>query len=83
MAADRGSQHNHVMRIHIGFLLYPDLTQLDVTGPYAVLGLLPDAKLHLVWKNLTPVRAYRGMCGVIRHVRAQIAMAQETGKLTL
>jgi hypothetical protein len=27
-----------------GFLLFPDLTQLDLTGPYEVLSRLPGAR---------------------------------------
>jgi cyclohexyl-isocyanide hydratase len=45
----------------IGFLLFPDITQLDMTGPYEVLTKLPDAEVHLVWKTLEPVRASGGM----------------------
>lgn len=40
---------------HIGFLLYPDLTQLDMTGPAQVLSRMPGAKLHFVWKSRDPV----------------------------
>ena len=37
--------------IHIGFLIYPDVTQLDATGPAQVLSLLPGAVIHFVWKT--------------------------------
>ena len=39
------------MPFHIGFLPFPDITQLDMTGPYEVFTGLPDARVHLVWKN--------------------------------
>lgn len=45
----------------VGFLLYPDLTQLDLTGPWEVLARAPGAELHLVWKELQPVAADSGM----------------------
>jgi len=45
----------------IGFVLFPGLTQLDMTGPYEVLTRLPDAVVHLVWKDLVPVRSDRGL----------------------
>jgi cyclohexyl-isocyanide hydratase len=45
----------------IGFLLFPGMTQLDLTGPYEVLARLPGAALHLVWKDLAPVRSDRGL----------------------
>jgi cyclohexyl-isocyanide hydratase len=41
--------------IHIGFLLFPSVTQLDLTGPAQVLSRVPNAKVHLVWKDLQPV----------------------------
>jgi len=39
----------------IGFLLFPNLLQMDFTGPYGVLAAAPDADLHLIWKELVPV----------------------------
>jgi cyclohexyl-isocyanide hydratase len=45
----------------IGMLLYPGLTQLDLTGPFEALGALPGARLHLVWKDLHVVRADSGL----------------------
>lgn len=49
------------MAFQIGFLLFPDITQLDMTGPYEVFAKLPGAKVHLVWKTLDPVKAGGGM----------------------
>lgn len=49
------------MAFQIGFLLFPDITQLDMTGPYEVFAKLPGAKIHLVWKTLDPVKAGGGM----------------------
>ena len=34
----------------IGMLLYPRLTQLDLTGPFEVLARMPAAKVHVIWK---------------------------------
>lgn len=44
-----------------GFLLFPRLTQLDLTGPYEVLTRLPGAEVHLIWKSHDPVRADSGL----------------------
>lgn len=41
--------------IHIGFLLFPGVTQLDLTGPAQVLSRVPNAKVHLIWKSTEPV----------------------------
>lgn len=37
--------------LHIGFLLFPQLTQLDLTGPAQVLAKMDHVQLHYVWKN--------------------------------
>ena len=37
------------------FLLYPNLTQLDLTGPAQVLARMPDARLDYAWKRIEPV----------------------------
>lgn len=42
-------------------LLYPGLTQLDLTGPFEVLHRMPGATVDLVWKTREPVRADSGM----------------------
>ncbi len=49
------------MPLHIAMLLYPGLTQLDLTGPFEVLHRVPDAHVHLVWKTVDPVRADSGL----------------------
>lgn len=48
--------------IHIGLVLFPNLTQLDLTGPAEVFGRLPGAQVHLLWKDLEPVASDRGLC---------------------
>lgn len=45
----------------IGLLLYPDLTQLDLTGPFEVFARAPGAQVHLIWKTREPVVSDRGM----------------------
>lgn len=42
--------------LDIGFLLFPNVTQLDLTGPAQVLSRVPGAQVHLVWKARDPVR---------------------------
>jgi len=43
-----------------GLILFPKLTQLDLTGPLEVFGRVPGAQVHLLWKNLGPVPSDRG-----------------------
>jgi cyclohexyl-isocyanide hydratase len=45
----------------IGMLIFPRLTQLDMTGPYEVLARLPNTTVHLVAHSLDPVKTDRGM----------------------
>ena len=49
------------MAFNIGLLLFPEITQLDLTGPYEVFTKFPDAKVHLVAKTLDPVKANGGL----------------------
>lgn len=47
--------------LSIGLLLFPALTQLDLTGPYEVFVRAPNSNVHLIWKTLDPVVSDRGM----------------------
>ncbi|NMY06483.1 DJ-1/PfpI family protein [Pseudomonas sp. WS 5059] len=49
------------MTLQIGFVLFPGIQQLDLTGPYDVLASLPDVKLHLIWKDLAPITSSSGL----------------------
>jgi cyclohexyl-isocyanide hydratase len=44
-----------------GMLVFPNLTQLDLTGPYEVLARLPGAEIRLLWKKLDGVRSEHGL----------------------
>ena len=48
-------------RFRSGMLVFPNLTQLDLTGPYEVLARLPGAETLLLWKTLDPVRSEHGL----------------------
>jgi cyclohexyl-isocyanide hydratase len=41
--------------LQIGMLVFPKVTQLDLTGPVQVFSSVPGAKLHLIWKRIEPV----------------------------
>lgn len=41
--------------LNIAFVLFPNLTQLDFTGPLQVLSRIPGARVHLVARSLAPV----------------------------
>jgi cyclohexyl-isocyanide hydratase len=45
----------------IGFVIFPNLTQLDFTGPLQVLSRLPQSTVHIVAKSLEPVPSDCGL----------------------
>lgn len=45
----------------IGMLIFPRMTQLDMTGPYEVLARTPNSTVHLVARTLEPVATDRGL----------------------
>ena len=47
--------HGHIPPISIAFLLFPNVTQLDLTGPAQGLSRLGNVTLDLVWKSRDPV----------------------------
>ena len=47
--------------MNIGMLLFPKLTQLDLTGPYEVLSRCPGATTHLVARTRDPVASEAGL----------------------
>lgn len=49
------------MSRRIGMMIFPRLTQLDMTGPYEVLARLPDTTVDLVARTRAPVKTDRGM----------------------
>ncbi len=49
------------MTLQIGMLLFPEITQLDLTGPFELLHRVPDSAVHLAWKDTAPVRAASGL----------------------
>jgi cyclohexyl-isocyanide hydratase len=46
---------------HIGFFIFPEMTQIDFTEPYEVFARLPDANVHVVARTSDPVRSDRGL----------------------
>jgi cyclohexyl-isocyanide hydratase len=48
-------------QLTVGLLLFPDMTQLDMTGPYEVFISLPRTTVHLIWKTLEPVTTGGGL----------------------
>jgi len=47
--------------LEIGILIYPRLDQIDFTGPFEVFSRIPDATVHVLWKDTRPLRDYKGL----------------------
>jgi cyclohexyl-isocyanide hydratase len=47
--------------LKVGLVMFPDLTQLDLTGPYEIFARLPRTQVHLVAATVAPVRSERGL----------------------
>jgi cyclohexyl-isocyanide hydratase len=52
---------------NIGFVIFPDLTQLDFTGPLQVLSRLPQSAVHIIAKSAAPVPSDCGLSLVPTH----------------
>ncbi len=39
---------------NVGFVIFPELTQLDFSGPPQVLARLPQSAMHIVAKSVAP-----------------------------
>ncbi len=47
--------------MQIVILIYPNMTQLDFTGPFEVLSAFPGSDVALAWKDREPVRDGNGL----------------------
>jgi len=48
-------------KFNIGFVIFPNLTQLDFTGPLQVLNRMPNSQTHIIAKSLEPVPSDCGL----------------------
>ena len=55
----------------IGFVLFPDLTQLDLTGPLQVLARLPQSRVIVAAKSRAPVPSDCGLSLLPTHSFAE------------
>lgn len=47
--------------LHVGAFIFPDVEQLDFTGPFEVLSRLPNSTFHIFGKTAAPVRDVMGL----------------------
>jgi cyclohexyl-isocyanide hydratase len=55
---------------NVGFVIFPDLTQLDFMGPLQVLSRLPQSATHIIAKSAAPVPSDCGLGLVPTHTFA-------------
>ena len=55
---------------NVGFVIFPELTQLDFTGPLEVLARLPQSATHIVAKSDAPVPSDCGLVLLPTHTFA-------------
>lgn len=61
--------------MQLAFLLFPGLTQLDLTGPVQFLSRLPGAKVDLVWETIEPIPTDAGFSIMPTATFAQVPRA--------
>ena len=66
LSACPGAKHAEVpvrytTSMQIAALVFPDIDQMDLTGPFEVLSRLPEARFKLVWKDLGAIRDTKGL----------------------
>jgi cyclohexyl-isocyanide hydratase len=45
----------------LGAIVFPEMDQIDFTGPFEVLGRLPDSTFHVLGKQREPIRDINGL----------------------
>ncbi len=48
-------------KIRVGMVLFPNLTQLDLTGPHEVLSFPPNIEVDMLWHRIEPVASISGL----------------------
>src|SRR6266540_3194807 len=59
-----------MVNFNVGFVIFPELTQLDLTAPLQVLARLPHSTTHIVAKSEAPVPSDCGLSLVPTHTFA-------------
>ena len=47
--------------LSVGCLIFPQMDQIDFTGPFEVLSRMPDTTVHVAGKELAPIRDVQGL----------------------
>ena len=55
------SNEEPLLHLSVGLVLFPNLTQLDLTGPYEVFARMPNTSVYLLADTLEPIRSEGGL----------------------
>jgi cyclohexyl-isocyanide hydratase len=61
LVSDRTGPRITTQPLSVGCLIFPQMDQIDFTGPFEVLSRMPDTTAHVVGKELAPVRDVQGL----------------------
>jgi cyclohexyl-isocyanide hydratase len=59
--SDRPRPQMTMRRLSVGCLIFPQMDQIDFTGPFEVLSRMPDTTIRVLAKELAPVRDVQGL----------------------
>jgi cyclohexyl-isocyanide hydratase len=57
----RAEKRSAMSSFNVGYVIFPELTQLDFTGPLQVLARLPNSTTHIAAKTMAPVPSDCGL----------------------
>ena len=61
LVSDRTGPQITTRPLSVGCLIFPQMDQIDFTGPFEVLSRMPDTTVHAVGKELAPIRDVQGL----------------------
>jgi cyclohexyl-isocyanide hydratase len=61
LVSDRTGPQITTRPLSVGCLIFPQMDQIDFTGPFEVLSRMPDTTVHVAGKELAPIRDVQGL----------------------
>ncbi|WP_263355028.1 DJ-1/PfpI family protein [Acidicapsa acidisoli] len=58
--SERSKPKITTQRLSVGCLIYEQMDQMDLTGPFEVLSRMPDTSILIIGKEIAPVRDVQG-----------------------
>jgi cyclohexyl-isocyanide hydratase len=61
LVSERTGPQITMQPLSVGCLIFPQMDQIDFTGPFEVLSRMPDTTVHVAGKELAPIRDVQGL----------------------